>query len=128
MRETMRVVCLLIIYPVGCFLVCFFFNDTATTEIYTLSLHDALPICRGDVIEAENQLQRAQAAVKVAKERISLSNSTYQTRLAQLGAIANKKGLITVTAPISGQVELIDRKSTRLNSSHMSESRMPSSA
>src|SRR3712207_7078649 len=24
---------------------CFFFNDTATTEIYTLSLHDALPIC-----------------------------------------------------------------------------------
>src|SRR2546430_9395749 len=27
--------------PVSCF---FFFNDTATTEIYTLSLHDALPI------------------------------------------------------------------------------------
>src|SRR5438093_11415635 len=25
----------------------FFFNDTATTEIYTLSLHDALPICSG---------------------------------------------------------------------------------
>src|ERR1017187_1020951 len=25
----------------------FFFNDTATTEIYTLSLHDALPICAG---------------------------------------------------------------------------------
>ena len=24
--------------------ICFFFNDTATTEIYTLSLHDALPI------------------------------------------------------------------------------------
>ena len=30
----------------GCFFFffCFFFNDTATTEIYTLSLHDALPI------------------------------------------------------------------------------------
>src|ERR1022692_3217940 len=30
------------------FLLCFFFffNDTATTEIYTLSLHDALPICK----------------------------------------------------------------------------------
>src|SRR3712207_8094182 len=26
---------------------CFFFNDTATTEIYTLSLHDALPIFTG---------------------------------------------------------------------------------
>src|SRR2546430_13758145 len=29
------------------FILLFFFNDTATTEIYTLSLHDALPICRG---------------------------------------------------------------------------------
>ena len=27
-----------------CFVFFFFFNDTATTEIYTLSLHDALPI------------------------------------------------------------------------------------
>src|SRR2546430_17113002 len=27
----------------------FFFNDTATTEIYTLSLHDALPISSGDL-------------------------------------------------------------------------------
>src|ERR1039457_7673274 len=27
------------------FVLFFFFNDTATTEIYTLSLHDALPIC-----------------------------------------------------------------------------------
>src|SRR6476620_8175211 len=30
-------------------LACFFFNDTATTEIYTLSLHDALPISPGDL-------------------------------------------------------------------------------
>src|SRR5256885_12941402 len=28
----------------------FFFNDTATTEIYTLSLHDALPICGGTAL------------------------------------------------------------------------------
>src|SRR5260364_488291 len=28
----------------SCILIFFFFNDTATTEIYTLSLHDALPI------------------------------------------------------------------------------------
>src|SRR5688572_33326615 len=34
---------------------CFFFNDTATTEIYTLSLHDALPIFVG----FEAQLARA---------------------------------------------------------------------
>src|SRR5689334_25336203 len=37
------------------FLSFFFFNDTATTEIYTLSLHDALPICRrdGDALRGE---------------------------------------------------------------------------
>src|SRR5258708_20442549 len=29
----------------------FFFNDTATTEIYTLSLHDALPICAESFIQ-----------------------------------------------------------------------------
>src|ERR1035438_10920045 len=50
----------------SCFMSCFrffffffFFNDTATTEIYTLSLHDALPICdgRGDVCgEGERRL------------------------------------------------------------------------
>ena len=31
-----------------CLFFFFFFNDTATTEIYTLSLHDALPICDKD--------------------------------------------------------------------------------
>src|SRR5258708_32074418 len=31
--------------PLTPFFLFFFFNDTATTEIYTLSLHDALPIC-----------------------------------------------------------------------------------
>src|SRR5258708_8736703 len=31
---------------------CFFFNDTATTEIYTLSLHDALPILSAAVADA----------------------------------------------------------------------------
>src|SRR2546426_3512829 len=30
----------------------FFFNDTATTEIYTLSLHDALPICAAEISRA----------------------------------------------------------------------------
>jgi len=59
---------------------------------------------RRDVIEAENQLQRAIAAVEVAKTKINLSNKTYTTRLQQLGNRANEKGLVTVTAPISGKV------------------------
>src|SRR2546430_1130812 len=32
----------------------FFFNDTATTEIYTLSLHDALPICNAGTTPGAN--------------------------------------------------------------------------
>src|SRR3712207_9509887 len=37
----------------------FFFNDTATTEIYTLSLHDALPICRPERLVERAELRRA---------------------------------------------------------------------
>src|SRR5258708_6469790 len=36
----------------------FFFNDTATTEIYTLSLHDALPISEVDLVHQQTQNQR----------------------------------------------------------------------
>src|ERR1035441_11010015 len=56
----------------------FFFNDTATTEIYTLSLHDALPIC----VDADHAEHRAEDLF---------------ARDGHLG----------------------DRKSTRLNSSHL---------
>src|SRR5258708_37523059 len=34
----------------------FFFNDTATTEIYTLSLHDALPICLFSYLARDGQM------------------------------------------------------------------------
>src|SRR5437899_11119555 len=54
-RRTFAVCCLctLLLF----LFVIFFFNDTPTTEIYTLSLHDALPICystaEGPVVEGE---------------------------------------------------------------------------
>src|SRR3712207_8523555 len=44
---------------------CFFFNDTATTEIYTLSLHDALPISPSRH-PAGGRPPRAAAAVRAA--------------------------------------------------------------
>ena len=59
---------------------------------------------RRDVIAAENQLKRAQASVQLAKSNINRSNTSYQTRLAQLGNLPNSKGLVTITAPISGKV------------------------
>src|SRR5690348_17669712 len=62
----------------------FFFNDTATTEIYTLSLHDALPIY-------------------FLLKRSSTTSLTHHI----------------MSSPIHKQIHL-DRKSTRLNSSHPS--------
>src|SRR2546425_11063196 len=58
----------------------FFFNDTATTEIYTLSLHDALPISRlqqhrrreDQGVEGEEDQQEAvHAAGKIPRQRRS---------------------------------------------------------
>src|SRR2546421_3349136 len=40
----------------------FFFNDTATTEIYTLSLHDALPISQRSAIHVGNEQRVASAS------------------------------------------------------------------
>src|SRR5687767_16034679 len=53
----MYIFCFFIFFVLSFFFFFFFFNDTATTEIYTLSLHDALPICdvvvvHGDVRDA----------------------------------------------------------------------------
>src|SRR3712207_6862714 len=54
---------------------CFFFNDTATTEIYTLSLHDALPIfLRARVAELAAQhlvaLEVARRVEQVRREQL----------------------------------------------------------
>jgi cobalt-zinc-cadmium efflux system membrane fusion protein len=64
----------------------------------------AKAMSRREVLEAEAELKRAQSAVEVAQSRTRLSDDTYQTRLQQLGTKANAKGLVTVTAPISGRV------------------------
>src|SRR5437016_8502683 len=51
--------------------VCFFFNDTATTEIYTLSLHDALPILedRRNVLVSHGSRGTASQPVGSASDR-----------------------------------------------------------
>src|SRR5258705_1185102 len=66
----------------------FFFNDTATTEIYTLSLHDALPIYQQKFVPFHKP--------KVFRHKWSSPSSLS-----------------------AAQVILQDRKSTRLNSSHL---------
>src|SRR2546429_2644790 len=75
----------------------FFFNDTATTEIYTLSLHDALPIS-GCVVNSNLDYP-----LKVL--RVIDFVATREIGLPPLGAAVRR-------------ADQIDRKSTRLNSSH----------
>src|SRR3712207_7593905 len=70
----------------------FFFNDTATTEIYTLPLHDALPIFVGLAPEADHDV--AAGGPQLGDPAVQL-----QVRARLLEGV-------------------VDRKSTRLNSSH----------
>src|SRR5256885_7020625 len=79
----------------------FFFNDTATTEIYTLSLHDALPIF-ADVFWVSRLGSNAVAVVGLTESVMSL-----------IYAVAI--GISFAATAIVAQ----DRKSTRLNSSHL---------
>src|SRR5256885_4313332 len=57
----------------------FFFNDTATTEIYTLSLHDALPISRVLMtvqVQSREQVEQATEALE-QRSAHSLEHMTY---------------------------------------------------
>src|SRR3989454_11614126 len=73
----------------------FFFNDTATTEIYTLSLHDALPI-----LVAYHLAKAGYRVITAVNGRDALRTARQE-----------RPDLVVL--------DLIDRKSTRLNSSHL---------
>src|SRR5216684_5856908 len=62
----------------------FFFNDTATTEIYTLSLHDALPIGAGRRAPRAGNLQRK--IVRLAAARKSFHHDALHRRAEASGA------------------------------------------
>src|SRR2546426_2690209 len=78
----------------------FFFNDTATTEIYTLSLHDALPIFR----------HAHRECVTVSVDKVDFREPIHVRDLVTAMARVNFAG---------HRRHQVDRKSTRLNSSHL---------
>src|SRR5437667_2232758 len=86
-------------YQSPCISSSFFFNDTATTEIYTLSLHDALPIS-GERRTGEGR--------HPAYRLLDLQQLTLQTQPLRVFERALQRRQTTG-----------DRKSTRLNSSHI---------
>lgn len=59
---------------------------------------------RQAVLEAQAELERSQAALEAAQSYVQLSTTTYQTRLQQLNSPATEQGVVTVVAPITGQV------------------------
>src|SRR5256886_12364463 len=82
------------------FLTFFFFNDTATTEIYTLSLHDALPI-------SPFRYWALKASTKHRTPPVSMTRSSS-------AGLSSMFRLYLKPEHPPGR----DRKSTRLNSSH----------
>src|SRR3712207_9285351 len=85
-----------------CSCVFFFFNDTATTEIYTLSLHDALPICRS----------------AAPRPRVGDACLEIWRRSCGAATVAPKESRRQTSREAAAGGALVDRKSTRLNSSH----------
>src|SRR3712207_7506241 len=77
------------------------FNDTATTEIYTLSLHDALPICR-------RRAGHRDAGVDVLETVLRALGDGHHVGGQEL--LHRRREVV--------DVDPRDRKSTRLNSSH----------
>src|SRR5256885_7750447 len=63
------------------FILFFFFNDTATTEIYTLSLHDALPICRSARHDDARRCGKPAAAPRTGRGRRAGQQDRKSTRL-----------------------------------------------
>src|SRR5438132_7970462 len=78
----------------------FSFNDPSTTEIYTLSLHDALPISAGDLVSPRAEAPRPRAHARSARPPSGHDATPRGRRPTRLSAHES------------------DRKSTRLNSSH----------
>src|SRR5256885_12364394 len=81
----------------------FFFNDTATTEIYTLSLHDALPIYIWYTLSQHSGSDLLEG-LKVPEG--GLDTGVVDDEV-ELGPVGRRLGNVR------------DRKSTRLNSSHL---------
>src|SRR5260370_9765827 len=67
---------------------CFFFNDTATTEIYTLSLHDALPISRRS---SSSALCRAASRVGMNPSKVNRSVGIPAIEIAATSADARSE-------------------------------------
>src|SRR6266542_3645821 len=89
-----------------CTLHCFFFNDTATTEIYTLSLHDALPISLPPVVGQSDQRALHRTVARGPGQRTQRLEHRY---LEAEGLAVPRDTLVEefVGEPVELQIELV---------------------
>src|SRR2546429_2082195 len=86
----------------------FFFNDTATTEIYTLSLHDALPIsAAGQKHAAEKAETKHEASAKAARARPAARAAAAKAHPRHVGAA--KKRSEEHTSELQSRLHLVCR-------------------
>src|SRR5260370_29393978 len=87
----------------------FFFNDTATTEIYTLSLHDALPICLPGRPPAQRKAGKLPSRTKSWRRPLFLSASLADARF--LGIPHRQHGIGTDSVDLSCPLHQVSGKS-----------------
>src|SRR5256886_7413184 len=92
------------------FQLCFFFNDTATTEIYTLSLHDALPISEALRIAARLDDRGPQYYVLDAMGCLAASSGQARLAAQLLGAAEGVRAgiggrVVAMLAPLRGRAK-----------------------
>src|SRR2546430_7660436 len=96
----------------------FFFNDTATTEIYTLSLHDALPIYI-EVVElplamSDAELENLVEALVFAADRSEEHTSELQSQSNLVCRLLLEKKKKTEISPLSNSHQRLDYQSCAL--------------
>src|SRR6266576_4894753 len=77
------------------YLLLFFFNDTATTEIYTLSLHDALPIFHAWARNYQRQRRGVKAQPCVEDRKSTRLNSSHVEMSYAVFCLKKKKGTVS---------------------------------
>src|SRR3712207_8154192 len=81
----------------------FFFNDTATTEIYTLSLHDALPILRLKIAMKRRITMAPRSTTSPVSLAMPTGPATPAGTLADVSKLANKSPIAETVATVRSE-------------------------
>src|SRR6266849_6179441 len=95
-----------------CSLYFFFFNDTATPEIYTLSLHDALPICPSSFARSRSTCLRTAPLQNCSDRKSTRLNSSHEW-ISYAVFCLKKKNNVDPVSRLPGKLIWLARTGTR---------------